>query len=38
MSDLQKYIKKRKKNDPAFVENFDAGYKHFQIGSDFSWY
>ncbi len=32
MSDLQKYIKKRKKNDPAFAENFDAGYKHFKIG------
>ena len=32
MSDLKKYIKKRKKNDPAFEKNFDAGYKHFKIG------
>jgi HTH-type transcriptional regulator / antitoxin HipB len=32
MSDLQKYIKKRKKNDPAFEKGFDAGYKHFKIG------
>ena len=32
MSDLQKYIKKRKKKDPAFAENFDSGYEHFKIG------
>ena len=32
MSDLQKYIKKRKKKDPAFAENFDSGYEHFTIG------
>lgn len=32
MSDLQKYIKKRKQKDPAFSENFDSGYEHFKIG------
>ncbi|MBT6338767.1 MAG: helix-turn-helix transcriptional regulator [Desulfobacula sp.] len=32
MSDLQKYIKKRKKKDPVFAENFDSGYEHFKIG------
>ena len=25
MSDLQKYIKKRKSRDPKFAENFDSG-------------
>lgn len=32
MSDLQKYIEKKKKNDPVFEKDFDAGYKHFKIG------
>jgi len=32
MSDLQKYIKERKKRDPAFVDNYEAGYKDFKIG------
>jgi HTH-type transcriptional regulator/antitoxin HipB len=32
MSDLQKYIKNRKKNDPIFAEDFDSGYEHFKIG------
>ncbi|MBT6231448.1 MAG: helix-turn-helix transcriptional regulator [Candidatus Scalindua sp.] len=32
MSDLQKYIKKRKKRDPEFVKGFDTGYEQFKIG------
>ena len=27
MSDLQKYISRRKQSDQAFAEGFDAGYK-----------
>jgi len=32
MSDLQKYIKERKKKDPEFANNYDEGYKNFKIG------
>jgi len=32
MSDLQKYITKRKKTDLDFKENFDLGYQEFKIG------
>lgn len=32
MSDLQKYIKRRKARDPKFVENFESGYRNFKIG------
>lgn len=32
MSDLQKYIQKRKENDKEFAENFDIGYEDFKIG------
>ena len=32
MSDLQKYIDKRKKIDQEFSINFDEGYKQFKIG------
>jgi HTH-type transcriptional regulator / antitoxin HipB len=32
MSDLQKYIRKRKKKDFTFARNFDAGYEQFKIG------
>lgn len=32
MSDLQKYIKKRKASDREFANNFDAGYEDFKIG------
>ena len=32
MSDLQKYINKRKEIDPEFREGFDAGYETFKIG------
>ena len=33
MSDLQKYIKKRKSRDPKFAEDFDSGYEQFKIGA-----
>ena len=33
MSDLQKYIKERKKKDPEFANNYDEGYKNFKIGA-----
>jgi len=33
MSDLQKYIKKKKSRDPKFAENFDSGYEKFKIGA-----
>ena len=32
MSDLQKYIKKRKSKEKTFAEGFDAGYEQFKIG------
>ena len=32
MSNLQKYIDKRKKIDKEFSINFDEGYKQFKIG------
>ncbi len=32
MSDLQKYIKKRKARDPKFAKKFDLGYEQFKIG------
>ena len=32
MSDLQKYISKRKKVDTEFGDNFDDGYESFKIG------
>ena len=32
MSDLQKYINKRKKSDKEFAKNFDSGYEEFKIG------
>ncbi|ADG93189.1 transcriptional regulator, XRE family [Arcobacter nitrofigilis DSM 7299] len=32
MSDLQKYIEKRKNLDKNFAENFDKGYEEFKIG------
>ncbi len=33
MSDLQKYIKKRKSRDKRFANGFDSGYKQFKIGA-----
>lgn len=32
MSDLQKYIQKRKNSDKEFALNFDSGYEEFKIG------
>lgn len=32
MSDLQKYINRRKQSDNEFNENFDDGYESFKIG------
>lgn len=32
MSDLKKYINKRKKEDLEFAKNFDIGYQEFKIG------
>ncbi len=32
MSDLKKYIKKRKKRDKTFAKGFDDGYEQFKIG------
>ena len=33
MSDLSKYINKRKVVDPEFRNNFDEGYESFKIGA-----
>ena len=32
MSDLKKYVEKRKARDPVFAENYEAGYLEFKIG------
>ena len=32
MSDLQKYINKRKRRDPEFADGFDVGYSNFKVG------
>ncbi len=32
MSDLKKYIEKRKKVDPDFADGYDEGYENFKIG------
>ena len=32
MSDLKKYVEKRKKEDVEFAENYDIGYQNFKIG------
>jgi len=32
MSDLKKYISKRKKSDKVFAGGYDEGYKEFKIG------
>ena len=32
MSDLKKYINKRKKTDPKFANGFELGYEQFKIG------
>ena len=33
MSDLKKYIKRRKARDPKFARGFDSGYEQFKIGA-----
>ncbi len=32
MSDIKKYIEKRKQIDPEFAEEFESGYVSFKIG------
>lgn len=32
MSDLQKYIDRRKRRDSEFAEGFEAGYSSFKVG------
>jgi HTH-type transcriptional regulator/antitoxin HipB len=32
MSDLKKYIEKRKNSDADFAKDFDSGYEEFKIG------
>lgn len=32
MSDLKRYIEKRKVTNPEFAEGFDEGYENFRIG------
>ena len=32
MSDLKKYVNKRKINDPDFAEGYDQGFEEFKIG------
>ncbi len=32
MSDLQRYIEKRKKSDPDFAANYEYAYEQFKIG------
>jgi ribosome-binding protein aMBF1 (putative translation factor) len=32
MSDVEKYIARRKKNNPKFADGFEEGYKDFEIG------
>ncbi len=32
MSDLKKYISKRKANDPEFLQGYDEGFEEFKIG------
>ncbi|MDM8525829.1 helix-turn-helix transcriptional regulator [Desulfococcaceae bacterium HSG8] len=32
MSDLRKYISKRKARDPEFAKDYDTGYQEFKIG------
>ena len=32
MSNVERYIKKRKAKDPEFAEGFESGYREFEIG------
>jgi len=33
MSDLQRYIEKRKARDPEFASHYEVGYQQFKIGA-----
>jgi len=33
MSDLQRYIEKRKAKDPEFAHNYESGYQQFKVGA-----
>ena len=30
--DLEKFIEKRKRNDPKFAQDYESGYQEFKIG------
>lgn len=32
MSELEKYVKKRKRMDAEFAEGFEVGYSNFKVG------
>ncbi|MCY3022414.1 MAG: hypothetical protein NTW87_25825, partial [Planctomycetota bacterium] len=32
MSNLRKYVEKRKRRDPSFARGFESGYEEFKIG------
>ncbi len=32
MSDLKRYVEKRKTRDPEFAENYEKGYTEFKLG------
>lgn len=32
MSDLKRYVEKRKTRDPEFAENYEKGYLEFKLG------
>lgn len=38
MDDLDRYIAKRKREDPEFADGFDEGYQNFKIGVLFKTY
>ncbi|HUT55545.1 MAG TPA: helix-turn-helix transcriptional regulator [bacterium] len=33
MSDLKKYVEKRKKRDRKFADGYEAGYERFRVGA-----
>ncbi len=32
MSDLRKYVTRRKNQDPEFADGYEIGYEHFKLG------
>lgn len=36
MSDLKKYIAKRKKTDKDFAKDYEEGFENFKIGENFT--